>query len=70
VVPLGGSEATQLPQTDGRRWWLEPFPESNGAGSGDGEGGESQALTLGLGFEIPFDSSFDFGPIESLSSLS
>jgi hypothetical protein len=55
---------------DGRRWWLEPFRESNGVGSGGDERGESRALILGLGFEIPFDSSFDFGPFESLSSLS
>jgi hypothetical protein len=62
VTRLGGSEATQHRQTDGRWWWwLEPFQEVDGVGSGGGEGGESRALILGLGFEISFDSSFDFG---------
>jgi hypothetical protein len=54
VAPLGVSEATQRWQTDGKQWWLEPFPKADGVGSGGGEGGESRALILGLGFEFPF----------------
>jgi hypothetical protein len=53
--------ATQCRQTDDRQWWLEPFPEADGVRSDGGEGGESRAVILGLGFQIPFDSSFDFG---------
>jgi hypothetical protein len=70
VAPLGGSEATQRPQNWRQAVVVGALPEIQQSRIRRWRGRWVPSLDLRVRIWNPFGSSFDFRPIESLSSLS